>query len=158
VVRRKKVNKNIFEEDGKKKERIKVVWQGRAIAMGLDKSDVGWICVEPLFTHKELETYMGASQWHEWCPGDFNKKYELVPANGFLLESFAGLDELPGHLKDARETRMGTVCRWVKMYDVIGKFHLNVVTPLDFRRKVQAKRIPKRNSYYIRPVELNEGE
>ena len=32
VLRRKKVNKNIFEEGGRKKERIRQIWQGRPLA------------------------------------------------------------------------------------------------------------------------------
>lgn len=152
VVRRKKVNKNLFEEGGKKRERHKVVWQGRVVALAVDKTDVGWVCVEPLFTNNELEMYMGASQWREWCPGDFNKKHELVPANGFLLECFEHADEIPGHLKDSSETRTGSVCRWVKIFDVIGKFNLHNVTPSDFKRRVKSKALPKRNSYFIRPI------
>lgn len=156
--RKKGAKTNIFEdEDGRKKERFKMIWQGRVIALGLDKSDVGWVCIEPLFTHKELETYMGVTQWREWCPADFNKKHELVPANGFLIENFTNVDEVPTYLKDARETKLGSICRWVKIYDVIGKFNLRTSTPDDFKRKVKAKSLSQRNSYFVRPVVVEEG-
>ena len=87
----------------------------------------------------------------EILPRDIDKKYELVLGTRLLLDQF--VKELP-YINECVDSYNGAICRWVKVFDIVGKFSLRKMPCDQFKTALKGKMIPAKNSYFTRPVPI----
>ena len=59
--------------------------------------------------------------------------------------------------KEALETSFGTIFRWVKVHDIIGKFTLRIIDREEYKNILIEKKKIIKNDYFIRPQLLAEN-